>query len=97
MNDASTSLIARDDTFFGVCAAIGEDFGFSPNWLRIALAVALFWNPLATVATYVGAGALVALSRWLAPNPRVAAEAPAADAPALAPEGEFQETLPLAA
>jgi len=97
MNDASTSLIARDDTFFGVCAAIGEDFGFSPNWLRIALAVALFWNPLGTLAVYAGAGALVALSRWLAPNPHTAAEAPAAEAPAPTPAEEIQEALPLAA
>lgn len=97
MNDASTSLIARDDTFFGVCAAIGEDFGFSPNWLRIALAVALFWSPVATVAAYAGAGVLVALSRWLAPNPCVAAEAPAAEAPASEPVEEIQEALPLAA
>ena len=97
MNDASTNLIARDDTFFGVCAAIGEDFGFSPNWLRIALAVTLFWNPLATLAVYAGAGAMVALSRWLAPNPRPALEAPAAEAPAAAPAEEIQQALPLAA
>jgi phage shock protein PspC (stress-responsive transcriptional regulator) len=97
MNDASTSLIARDDTFLGVCAAIGEDFGFSPNWLRIALAIALFWNPLATIGTYAGAGVLVALTRWVAPNPRITVEAPAAEAPAPAPAEEVQEALPLAA
>ena len=97
MNDASTSLLARDDTFFGVCAGIGEDFGFSPNWLRIALAVALFWSPVATIGAYVGAGAVVALSRWLVPNPRIAAEAPAAETSAPAPTEEIQEALPLAA
>ena len=65
----STSVLARDDTFFGVCHAIGEDFGFSPTLLRIAFAGLLFWNPMAAVVTYVGAGLVVAVTRWFVPNP----------------------------
>ena len=72
MQNAS-SLLARDDTFFGVCQALGDDFGFNPNWLRAALAVALFASPLAVLIGYCVAGAIVALSRWLAPDPRPAA------------------------
>jgi len=73
MQRSQPSLIARDDTFFGVCAGLGEDFGFSPNYLRVAFAVLMFFNPLAAVGVYAAAGAVVLLSRLLAPNPRPAA------------------------
>ena len=36
MTDREPNLLRRDDTFFGVCQAIGEDFGFHPIFLRIA-------------------------------------------------------------
>ena len=72
MQTVQTSLFARDDTFFGVCQGLGEDLGISPNILRLALALALFFNPLATLAAYAGAGALVFASRWLFPAPRLA-------------------------
>ena len=65
------SVFARDDTFFGVCHALGEDLGFNPNWLRAALAVGLFWNPVAMVAAYAAAGLVVAGTRWVYPNPRI--------------------------
>ena len=42
------SIIARDDTLLGVCQAIGEDFGFHPNFLRVLFAGILF--VLASVA-----------------------------------------------
>ena len=73
MQRSQPSLIARDDTFFGVCAGLGEDFGFNPNYLRVAFAVLMFFNPLAAVGVYAAAGAVVLLSRLLAPNPRPAA------------------------
>ena len=71
------SLLARDDTFFGVCQAIGDDFGFNPNWLRVALPVLLFLNPTLTLAGYAAAGVVVFVSRWFYPEPRVAADAEA--------------------
>ena len=90
----SGNLLTRDDTFFGVCEAIGEDFGFHANWLRLGLAVALFFSPVAVIGGYAAAGLLVALSRWIAPNPKIAdaaeAEAPAAEA-APAPEAPEAE------
>ena len=93
MQNVQPSLFARDDTFFGVCQGLGEDLGISPNLLRLALAPALFFNPVATIGGYAAAGLLVLLSRKLFPNPRAGAEAPVeADA---APVTE--EALPLAA
>lgn len=60
-------LPLRSDTFLGVCEAIGQDLGFNPNWLRVLFGSLLLWNPVAVVATYLGLGAVVALSRWLFP------------------------------
>lgn len=69
------NLFTRDDTLFGVCEALGEDFRISPLLLRLGMTVFLFFNPLAAVGAYLGAGILVALSRWIAPNPSLAAPA----------------------
>ncbi len=66
-DDDKTSLPMRGDTFLGVFEAIGRDLGFNPNWLRIPFAALILWNPLAVVGTYLGLGAVVALSRWLFP------------------------------
>ena len=70
------SLIARDDTILGICEALGEDFGFNPLWLRVAFAVTLLINPVAVVATYFACGAVVLLTRMIAPNPRRPAARP---------------------
>jgi phage shock protein PspC (stress-responsive transcriptional regulator) len=88
------SIIAREDTLLGVCHAIGEDFGFNPLWLRIAFAALLFWSPVGAFAGYAVLGAIVALSRWAAPNP-----GPSAGAEIWASESaeEGREDLPLAA
>ncbi len=75
MESAQPSVLARDDTFFGVCHALGEDLGFNPTWLRLGFALALFFNPLMTLGVYAGLGLFVAVLRWLVPNPRVAVAA----------------------
>jgi len=92
------SLIARDDTFLGVCQALGEDFGFNPVYLRIAFGLPLIFSPTAVLATYFGLGAIVLLSRLLAPRPRrrVAAVETGTAMPDAANEGE-QLPLPIAA
>jgi phage shock protein C len=88
----SASIIARDDTLLGVCHAIGEDFGFNPLWLRIAFACVLFWSPVGAFAGYAVLGAIVALSRWMAPVPA------AVEAEAALPERvDAPQQLPLAA
>ena len=80
MESARTSVLARDDTFFGVCHALGEDFGFNPIFLRLAFALLLFFSPLAAIAGYAALGVVVAATRWLVPNPRVADTADDANA-----------------
>ena len=75
------SIVARDDTVLGVCFAIGEDFGFNPLWLRILFAAILFWSPVGAFAGYAVLGAVVAFSRWAAPNPVVDESAEASDCP----------------
>jgi phage shock protein C len=78
---ARPNVFARDDTFFGVCQALGEDFGFNPLYLRIALAAPLIWYPVAMVSIYAALGVVVLVSRLLVRNPRrSAATAPAVEA-----------------
>jgi phage shock protein C len=85
MQAAQSNVFTRDDTFFGICQALGEDFGFSPNWLRLAMGVGLLFAPLATLGAYVAAGVLVGFSRLIAPDRRRAEPAPIMAAPAEAP------------
>jgi phage shock protein PspC (stress-responsive transcriptional regulator) len=68
MADA-TSVFARDDTLLGICQAIADDFGFKPTYLRLAFAGILFWSFTAAFAAYAALGAVVALSRWMVPEP----------------------------
>jgi phage shock protein C len=90
----------REDTFFGVCQALGEDFGFNPMLLRIALGVGLLFSPLLTLGGYAAAGVVVLMSRLLAPNPRqprVAAVEEAAPQPLHADNETAAELLSVAA
>jgi len=87
---ASTgSIIARDDTLFGVCFALGEDFGFNPVYLRVLLALIVLWSLPTALGAYAALGALVAFSRWLAPNP-ASVETEAAEECADEPCEEFR-------
>ena len=72
MQATRQNLLTRDDTFFGVCQALGEDFRFPPNLLRLGFALAFFWNPIVVVGAYFAVGILVALTRFIAPDPRPA-------------------------
>ena len=85
MQASHENVFMRDDTFFGVCQAIGDDLGIHPNWLRFGLGVSLLISPTAVVATYVGPGVLVLTTRLIVPvrsrkarPAKVAAPAPAA-------------------
>jgi phage shock protein C len=95
--EVAPSIFARDDTLFGVCAALGEDFGFSPTYLRILVALVLFWNPVAAAAGYAACGALVAISRWLVPNPPQARNEDDAQDASEEAEAQVWEELALAA
>lgn len=71
---ATTERPAR---IFGVCATIGEDFGFNPDWLRVAFAIALLFSLEGVLAAYAVIGLIVLASRLLFPEAKAAVEAPA--------------------
>lgn len=68
MPSSQPSLFARPDTFLGVCEAIGQDFGFHPNYLRILLGGLLLLSPVIVLSTYLALGALVLMSHRLFPS-----------------------------
>lgn len=102
MTATLSNLFHRDDTFLGICQAIGDDFGFNPNWLRIALALPLLVNMWVPFALYAVLGVVVLISRMIAPvrsrSVATAVAAPVAVAPVAtpAPANETEE-LALAA
>lgn len=67
MQSSKASLFARDDTFLGVCEGLGEEFGFNPLPLRVALGIALLWNPVAVLGGYLAVGLALAIARWFYP------------------------------
>ena len=70
-HDNSTPLPLRSHTIFGVCEAIGEDFGFNPIWLRIPFAASVLFSPTMAIAVYLGLGVLVLASRLLFPKAKI--------------------------
>ena len=72
----TTNIFLRNDTIFGTCQAIGEDYGFNPNWLRIPLAASVVFNPFVAVGAYLALSLLVFATRSLfrAKAPQVLAE-----------------------
>jgi len=81
MQDAQLNVETHEDatpepdTLFGVCQTIGNELGFNPFYLRIALLGLLFFSPVAVIASYVALGGAVALSTWLFPSPATEATA----------------------
>ena len=67
MTDSLATLVGRTDTFLGVCQAVGDDFGFNPNWLRVSLALPLLFNPVMSLAAYGALALAVIVSRLLVP------------------------------
>ena len=74
--DRQPNLFTREDTFFGVCEALGEDLGIHSNWLRLAFAGIFFLAPVAVVIGYLALGLIIALTRRLVPNPALPQTAP---------------------
>lgn len=72
-NPASAPVAPQN--LFGICARIGEDFGFNPLWLRLAFAGALILNPVVVIGSYFALGLVVLTSRLLFPNRKPAAPA----------------------
>ena len=89
------NVFVRHDTMFGVCEALGEDFRFNPQYLRMLLGVSLIWNPAVVVGAYVALGIIIAVSRWLSPNPRfVVSGLPTAVTAAAAPKAAGEHDQP---
>lgn len=98
LGDEQQNLFLRNDTIFGICEGIGQDFGFNANYLRVALCSLLYFNPVAVIGGYFALGAAVALSRWLYPVPRTSiAPQLAAQPEAAAADNEDDDSEALAA
>lgn len=97
--EAQPNLFFRDDTLFGVCEGLGEEFGFNANFLRVVFAAGILWNPVAIVSIYLGLGAALAFARWAYPKPRASAAAPhlAADNPPANADNADADSLSIAA
>ena len=84
----SAPLPLRSHTILGVCEAIGEDFGFNPNYLRIPLAATVLYSPMWAAIGYFALGLVVLASRLVFPTPkRTAVE----DQPQAVPANEQRE------
>lgn len=66
-SERQVALPLRSDTFLGVCEAIGQDFGFNPNYLRVPFGALLLWNPVIVLSVYFGLGCVIAATRWFFP------------------------------
>jgi phage shock protein PspC (stress-responsive transcriptional regulator) len=62
------ALPLRPHTIFGVCEAIGEDFGFNPVLLRVPFAATVLWSPIVAIGAYFALAAVVLASRLLFPQ-----------------------------
>lgn len=91
---AKGNLVFRNDTVLGVCEAIGQDFGFHPNWLRLLFASLFYLYPVEVIAGYLALGSIVLASRLLFPDRNAAAATEQPSRPAAIDE---QPELPLAA
>ncbi|WP_144037151.1 PspC domain-containing protein [Sphingomonas sp. TZW2008] len=70
MTSQTTKLAAPKDNLLGICNALGEDFGFNPLWLRLALGCAFVIQPINVVIGYLALGLIVLVSRLAFPEAR---------------------------
>lgn len=77
MDNETTNLFQRRDTFLGICEAVGQDFGFNPLWLRLAFVAPLFFFPVQTFIGYFALGLVVLASRLIFPAKTAATAQPA--------------------
>jgi phage shock protein C len=90
----AAEFTAEPDKLFGICFAVGNELGFNPFFLRVALIALMVFSPVASISAYVGLGALVLLAHIVFPKPGSASsdedESPAS-------ETAVEAQLPLAA
>ncbi len=68
MTANSKPLASPKDNLLGICNAVGEDFGFNPLWLRLALGFAFVLQPVGVVVAYLALGLVVLVSRLAFPT-----------------------------
>ena len=74
-----TALPLRNDTMLGVCTGIGEEFGFNPTYLRVAIASLFLVSFKIAIGIYLALGLALVAGRLLFPARRAASqEVPAA-------------------
>jgi phage shock protein PspC (stress-responsive transcriptional regulator) len=78
-DENQVALPLRSHTIFGVCEAIGEDFGFNPAFLRVPLAASVIASPIWAFGTYLALGVIVLVSRLIFPASKPASLGPAVD------------------
>ena len=67
-HEQNVALPMRSQTLLGVCEAIGEDFGFNANYIRVPLGAIVVFNIWGAIAVYLGLGLVVLASRMLFPK-----------------------------
>ncbi len=92
MTTDSKPLAAPKDNLLGICNALGEDVGFNPLWLRLALGAVFVVQPVGVVVTYLALGLVVLVSRLAFPTRGSVVTAPAAE-PALVAGNEADELV----
>ncbi len=91
MTNETQKLAAPKDNLLGICNALGEDFGFNPLWLRLALGCAFVIQPVGVILGYIALGLVVLVSRLAFPNAkRAKVDAVVTPLPASAPAREEQ-------
>jgi phage shock protein PspC (stress-responsive transcriptional regulator) len=62
------ALPLRNDTILGVCQGLGEEFGFSANWLRVPIAALVMFNWVAALGIYFALGLALLVARLVYPH-----------------------------
>ena len=91
MDRTQPNLFTRDDTMFGVCEALGQDFGINANYFRVAFATGLLFNAGAVLAAYLVIGLVVAGARWMSPSRSASTQQAAAQPAEVQPEEALVE------
>lgn len=65
-------LILRNDTMLGVCTGLGQEFGFNPNYLRVAIASLFLVSFKIAIGLYLALGIALMIGKLLVPAKRAA-------------------------
>ncbi len=86
-----TPLLLRNDTMLGVCAGLGREFGFNPNYLRVLIASLFLVSFKYAIGIYLALGLALAIGSLVVPSRRQ----PVAGAVAAPTAAEANDTQPV--